>query len=129
MNEPAAPYKVPAEQVEAIRTLVASVPEMNRVLADNDEVLPYVLINDLARSYVVAVADGEIDTVRKLVAAVEFLGVSPDQGVRGLLTEFISRLIAGAGERERAAVAAMRLLMGPATADTLVRVLRQYGVD
>jgi hypothetical protein len=129
---PESPYEVPADQVEAICALVARVPELDGVLAahlaDYDEVLPHVLINDLARSYVTAVADGEIDTTRKLVVAVEFLGASPEQGVRALLVEFISGLVAGAGRREHAAVAAMRPLMGPATADTLDRVLRQYGV-
>src|SRR5438477_2572393 len=100
---PASPDEPAAAGVEAVRRLVASVPEMEAVLtahlADNDTVLPYVLITDLARCYVAAVSDGRTDTVRRLVGALEFLGASPRQDVRGLLLEFISGLVAGAGPR------------------------------
>lgn len=135
MNDEAPPphlYEVPAGQAHAIRRFVAGVPEAEGVLAshlsDHDQVLPYVLINDLARFFITAVENGETDTVRGMTFALEVLGVSPDRDVRGLLTEFITGLIAGAGERQLASIAALRPLMGPATAETLASVERTYGV-
>src|SRR5687767_14906656 len=75
------PGKESADQ-RAIRALVARVPGADRVLAEHladneDELLPCVLINDLARFYVQAVADGDHDVPRALAVALEPMSTHP----------------------------------------------------
>jgi hypothetical protein len=127
------PEKESAGQ-RAIRALVARVPGADRVLAEHladneDELLPYVLINDLARFYVQAVADGDDDVGRALAEALEPMSTHPEIGVSGLVHEFTDGLFAhsDAGERHLAAVAALRSFAPPATAVKVARTLRWYG--
>ena len=118
----------------AIRALVARVPGADRVLAEHlaeyeDELLPYVLICDLARFCVQAVADGDDDVPRAIAEALEPMSTHPEIGVSGLVHEFTDTLFAhsDAGEREFAAVAALRSLAPPATAERVAMTLQWYG--
>jgi hypothetical protein len=118
----------------SISELVARVPGAEQVLAEHladneDELLPYVLICDLARFYVRAVADGDADVPRALAEALEPLSTHPDIAVSGLVHEFTDSLFAfpDAGEREFAAVAALRSFALPATAQRIAQTLQWYG--
>jgi hypothetical protein len=118
----------------AIRVLVARVPGADRVLREHlaendDELLPYVLICDLARFYVQAVADGDDDVPRALAEALEPMSSHPEVGVSGLVHEFTDSLFAhsDAGEHNFAAVAALRSFAPPATAERVAKTLQWYG--
>lgn len=114
----------PEASVRALERFVAAVPGADGVLdahrADNGEVLPHVLMADLRRFFVSAVESGEGRQVAAFLAGVEELASSPDEDVRNVVdVSFIEDLVQGADERERAAIEAMRPLLGPASAQSL----------
>jgi len=131
----------PPETIDAMRRFVAAVPGAEAVLArhlaDNDEVLPHVLMADLRRFFVTAVETevetGDDDTVARFAAALETLAASDNENVRNVFqVSFMEDLVVGADQREIAAIAAMRPRMGPATVTDLARwkvVLRVTGIE
>ena len=129
------PDNTPERQIEAVRMLVAEIPGADRVLAehlaDNEAVLPYVLINDLARFYGRAFEDGDDRVVRATAGALEPMSASTDEDVSGLVVEFLQTLASrcvGGRTREIAAVAALRAATGPVTAERLDNAVRLFGL-
>jgi hypothetical protein len=118
-------YPVPPQTVEAMRAFVAAVPRarplLDEHLSDNfGELLPHVLMADLRRFFVTAVETGDQDTLERFIAALEVLEASDDPDVRNVAeVSFMEDLVMGADARDAAAIAAMRPLMGPATAHDL----------
>ncbi|MBO0867513.1 MAG: hypothetical protein J2P15_03020 [Micromonosporaceae bacterium] len=83
-------------------------------LADNDEILPHVLMADLTRWFVAAVAAGQ--PVDCFAAAVEVLYTSPDEQLRNVVgVSFMEILALGPDDRELAAIEALGAVAGPAT--------------
>jgi hypothetical protein len=119
---------VPPATAEAMREFVAVVPAARPVLddhlADNfAELLPHVLMADLTRWFVTAVAAGNGRAVADFAAAVEALYVSADADVRNVAeVSFMEHLVIGPGLHERAAIDELRRLAGPATMTDLVRM-------
>jgi hypothetical protein len=121
MTSPGPPAQV---SVRAMTEFVRSVPGADAVLAehlrDNDEVLPHVLMADLRRWFVSAVEAGDDERIRRFLAGIEKLAASQDPDVRNVVElSFVHDLLQAADSCERAAVEAMRPLIGPATARAL----------
>lgn len=113
-----------SESEAALRGLVGQVGGADAVLAEHvatfGEVIPHLLMADLRRFFVDLVEAGDVARVAVFAAAVEGLASSADSDVRNVVeVSFVEDLVLGGNERDRAAVEAMRPLIGPATAAAL----------
>jgi hypothetical protein len=121
----------PAE-LEAMTELARCLPEANALLAehvgDYGELLPHVLMADVRRLFVDLADAGEDEKVATLLAAVERLAVSSDDGVRNIVeVSFVGDLVLGMDAQSRRAIETTRSSMGPATTAALVVSQRSYG--
>jgi hypothetical protein len=119
---------VPPATVEAMHAFVVAVPATRPILDDHlnyfDELLPHVLMADLTRWFVGAVAAGDHQAVGDFVAAVEALYASTDAEVRNVAeVSFMELLVVGPSVRGQAAIDALSSLAGPATTADLVQML------
>ena len=106
--------------VAAMRQLVASVAETGPVLDehvyDHDEILPHLLIADLRRWFVNAVAAGDNRSVTDFLAAIELLYASEDSDTRNVVeVSFMEDLVVAPDANEQTAIEAVRQLAGPKT--------------
>jgi hypothetical protein len=106
--------------VAAMRSLVARVagtaPVLNEHVNDNDEVLPHLLMADLRRWFVSAVAAGDDRGVKDFLAAVELIYASDDSDTRNVVeVSFMEDLVGAPDADEQAATGAIRQFSGPAT--------------
>jgi hypothetical protein len=110
-----------AAAVEAMQRLVTSVPGTRAVLDEHldencGEVLTHLLMADLGRWFVNAVATADERGVADFLAAVESLYASEDPDTRNVAEVSFMELLAVAPDaKERAAIEAIRRLAGPKT--------------
>ena len=104
---------------EAMERFVAAVPGAEAVLAehlaDNDEMLPHLLMADLRRFFVAAVSAGDTHRVEAFVRGLEDLSASPHEGINNVVgVSFFEDIVQGADDHELKAIDTMRPLLGPA---------------
>jgi hypothetical protein len=114
----------PRDSVEAMEGLIRKLPFARALyeehLADNDELLPHVLMADLRRLFVRLVNDRDQAKIQVLLDALEALAASPSDSIQNVVdVSFVED--AYLDPREREALLSARSNLGPATAASLAR--------
>lgn len=103
-----------------MRRLVGSVagtePILDEHVSGNDEVLPHMVMADLRRWFVGAVAAGDKPGVADFLAAIELLYTSDNSETRNVVeVSFMEDLVAVPDPNEQTAIEAIREFAGPQT--------------
>jgi len=95
-------------------------------VADNDEVLPHVLMADLRRYLVDLTSANDPGAVANFLHEIERLASSTDPDIRNVVdVSFVEDLVLGNGD-ELTAVEAIRAHLGPATTASLTTSEQSY---
>jgi hypothetical protein len=123
-------YEPRPVEIQAMLELVNAVPALRPALeehlSDHEVMLSHLLMADFGRVFVKLVGANDQITIAAFLSEIERLAASADAGLTNVVAvSFIENLWLG-GAQDRAALEAVRPLLGPATTAALATTEQHY---